>query len=304
MRALLIGAVEGTRVAAQAIADTPGWTLAAIATLPPDLASRHSDFVDLAPVAARAGAELIPVAACNAPDFLDRVRAIAPDMLFVIGWSQICGPEFRAAAGGRVVGYHPAPLPRLRGRAVIPWTILLDEKITASSLFWIDEGVDSGPLLAQHYFHVAPDETAATLYAKHMVALDAMLRELLPRLLQGELTGRLQDEKVATYATRRRPSDGQIDWRQPAEAVERLVRAVGRPYPGAFTGTGDDRITIWAARVCACADRQHASPGQVILRDDQGFAVCCGDGRALHVTDYESAQARKPALHSMLGVLG
>ena len=77
-----------------------------------------------------------------------------------------------------MVGYHPAPLPRLRGRAVIPWTILLDEKITASSLFWIDEGVDSGPLLAQRFFHIAPDETAATLYARHMTALDAMLREV------------------------------------------------------------------------------------------------------------------------------
>lgn len=301
MRALLIGAVEGTLVAAEAIAATPGWELVAIGTLPPELAARHSDFVDLAPVAARAGAALIPVPACNAPEFIEQVRNIAPDIVFVIGWSQICGPEFRAAAGGRVVGYHPAPLPRLRGRAVIPWTILLDEKITASSLFWIDEGVDSGPLLAQRFFHIAPDETAATLYARHMTALDAMLRELLPRLLQGDVAGTRQDERMATWASRRRPSDGLIDWRQPAAVVERLVRAVGRPYPGAFTMSGDERITIWAARACACADRQHASPGQVVLRDEQGFAVCCGDGRAIHVMEFESGLSRRPALHSILG---
>jgi len=300
MRALLIGAVEGTRVAAEAIAQTPGWTLAAVATLPPELAARHSDFVDLAPLAARYGAALLPVAQCNAPEFLETVQSVAADMVFVIGWSQICGPGFRSAAGGRVVGYHPAPLPRLRGRAVIPWTILLDEKITASSLFWIDDGIDSGPLLAQRFFHVVPDETAATLYAKHMAALDAMLRELLPRLAQGPVPGEPQDERVATWATRRRPGDGRIDWREPAEQVERLVRAVGRPYPGAFTDAGGDRITIWSARACACAARQHANPGQVVLRDTDGFAVRCGDGRALHVLDFE-ATARTPALHSMLG---
>ncbi|HEY0624972.1 formyltransferase family protein [Sphingomonas sp.] len=299
MRALLIGAVEGTRVAADAIAGTPGWQLAAIATLTPELAARHSDFVDLAPVAARHGASLLQVAQCNAPAFLEQMRAVAADIVFVIGWSQICGPEFRAAAGARVVGYHPAPLPRLRGRAVIPWTILLDEKITASSLFWIDDGVDSGPLLAQRFFHVAPGETAATLYAKHMAALDTMLRELLPRLARGPVPGDPQEEAIATWATRRRPSDGRIDWRDSAEQIERLVRAVGRPYPGAFTDAAAGRITIWSARVCACAARQHANPGQVVLRDAEGFAVRCGDGRALHVLDYETS--REPALHSVLG---
>jgi methionyl-tRNA formyltransferase len=183
---------------------------------------------------------------------------------------------------------------------VIPWTILLDEKITASSLFWIDDGVDSGPLLAQRFFHVAPDETAGSLYAKHMAALDAMLRDLLPRLAAGVVPGEPQDEGVATWATRRRPDDGRIDWRDSAEGIERLVRAVGRPYPGAFTETADGRITIWSARACACAERQHASPGQVVLRDAGGFAVRCGDGRALHVLEFETA-TRPPALHSLLG---
>src|SRR3546814_501635 len=121
----------------------------------------------------------------NAPDVLEAVSALAPDYVFVIGWSQICKPAFRQAAGGQVIGYHPAPLPRLRGRAVIPWTILLDEKITASTLFWIDDGVDSGPILAQRYFHIAPDETAAILYRQHMEALDRMLRESLPMIAQG-----------------------------------------------------------------------------------------------------------------------
>ncbi|HBK91291.1 MAG TPA: methionyl-tRNA formyltransferase, partial [Parvularcula sp.] len=149
MKAIVVGAVESTRVTLKALADNPRWTVSAVVTLPASLAGRHSDFVDLEPDARACGAKLIAAPNSNAPDVIEAVRAARADYAFVIGWSQICKPEFRAAAGGQVIGYHPAALPRLRGRAVIPWTILLDERITGSTLFWIDDGVDSGPILAQ-----------------------------------------------------------------------------------------------------------------------------------------------------------
>jgi methionyl-tRNA formyltransferase len=299
MRALLIGAVEGTRVALDAIAAAPDWALAAVATLPPERAARHSDYVDLTEPAEQAGARLIHVVDGNGEAFVEQVRAVAPDMVFVIGWSQLCGPALRAAVGDRIVGYHTAALPRLRGRATIPWTILLDEKISGSTLFRIDDGVDSGAILAQRFFHIAPDETAETLYAKHMKALRVMLDELLPRLAQGEVPGEVQDERLATWATRRRADDGRIDWRLPADDIHRLVRAVGRPYPGAFTLTRDTRITIWRTEHCHDGPRHHALPGQVVARDEAGFAVCCGDGRALRIV--ESDAIRPPAMHSHLG---
>ena len=299
MRALLIGAVESTRIAADAIAGAADWELAGVATLPPRLAHRHSDFVDL--TGSTADAEIILVADINSDEFLSEVRRLAPDIVFVIGWSQLCGPAFREAARGRVLGYHPAALPRLRGRGVIPWTILLDEKITASTLFWIDEGMDSGPLLAQRFFHIAPDETAASLYAKHMNALGGLLDETLPRLAVADCPGERQDDRLATWGGRRRPSDGRIDWHRPANEVERLIRAVGRPYPGAFAGDDDRRVTIWAARSWPPGQCHHALPGQVIARHDAGFAVCCGDGRAIQVTEYDAAAGKQPALHSVLG---
>ena len=301
MRALLIGAVESTRVAADAIAHAPGWTLVAIATLPPALAHRHSDFVDLTKAAAAANAPLLHAPDINSAAFLAHIETFAPDVVFVIGWSQLCGDAFRQAAGGRILGYHPAALPRLRGRGVIPWTILLDEKITASTLFWIDEGTDSGPILAQRYMHVAPDETAGSLYARHMTALGDLLAETLPRLLAGDCPGERQDDRFATWAARRRPDDGRIDWTQTAAEVERLIRAVGRPYPGAFAGDGDRRVTIWSARRQESDHRYHALPGQVIGRTDQGFVVRCGDGAAIRVSDFTGPGGKLPALHSIVG---
>lgn len=301
MRALVVGAVEGTRVAAEVIASCPGWNLAGIMTLRPDLAARHSDFADLSGEAAASGAELIHVGSSNSAEACARVAALAPDYTFVIGWSQICGPEFRAAANGKVVGYHPAALPRLRGRATLPWTILLDEKITGSSLFWIDDGVDSGDILAQRFFHVAPRETAASLYAKHMEALRAILGEALARLASGEEPRMPQDASLATYATRRRPEDGRIDWSRPAAEIDRLIRAVGRPYPGAFTELGEQRLTIWSAEPASGAGL-HAMPGQVIAIDGPTLSVVCGDGDVIRITDYISEKPDSiPGMHSILG---
>jgi methionyl-tRNA formyltransferase len=301
MQAILIGAVEGSRVALDAFLRAPDWRLAAVATLPPDLSHRHSDFVDIAGPAAAAGVETIFVRNVNSPDFLETLSRLAVDMVFVIGWSQLCGPAFRAAAGGRVIGYHPAPLPRLRGRAVIPWTILLDEKITASTLFTIDDDVDSGEILGQRFFHVAPDETAGTLYQKHMAALADLLGETLPRLARGNLAGTVQDPRLATWAARRRPEDGRIDWSRPAHEVQRLIRAAGRPYPGAFSECGGQRIVLWSAEPAPAADRHHALPGQVLARSGESFSVRCGDGGALRVTEWETPDGSPPRAHSILG---
>lgn len=298
MQAIVVGAVESTRVAVRSLAMAPGWVLDAVITLPPDLASRHSDFIDLAPDAAAAGAELVHAADSNAPPVIDLVAARRPDMVFVIGWSQICRPAFRAAAADRVIGYHPAPLPRLRGRGVIPWTILLGEPITAGTLFWIDDGVDSGDILAQQFFHVSPDETAATLYARHMAALGEMLGASLAALAAGAAPRTPQDARHATWAARRTPADGRIDWQRPAAEIERLVRAVGHPYPGAVTTARGEPLVVWAGELWPDSPRHAASPGQVIAADADSFVVRCGDGSALRVHHW---QGRAPALHSRLG---
>lgn len=299
LRAVVVGAVGSTEVLIEELERAEGWSVPLVVTLPPELHGRHSDIVDLAPHARRAGAELALVARSNDPETLERVRAASPDYVFVIGWSQIVGPEFLAIARHGSIGYHPAPLPRLRGRAAIPWTILLDEPISASSLFWIAEGTDDGDILAQQFFHVAPDETARTLYDKHMDALRAMLRGVLARLAAGEQPRTAQDERYATWATKRTAADGLIDWSCDAREIDRLVRAVGRPYPGAFTRAGPRRLTVWGGRPVAGAERHHARPGQIVAIADGMLTVCTGGG-LYAVTDWETDDGRAPAIHTIL----
>lgn len=301
MKAILIGAVESTRIALECLAQAPEWDLSAVLTLPPELDARHSDFVDLRSDAASAGAQFVPVSNINSEDALASISAAAPDYIFVIGWSQLCGPRFMSSARRGVIGYHPAPLPRLRGRGVIPWTILLEEPITASTLFRIDEGTDSGPILAQRFFHVAPDETAASLYANHMTALRTMLPTVLHNLAQGTAIETMQDERHATFAARRRPEDGRIDWSEPAKDVWRIVRACGDPYPGAWTFLGSDRIVIAAAHLVPLGQHRAAMPGQVVERTAESFTVKCGGDEGLHVSQWRRTKDGPPPLHAILG---
>ncbi|WP_395327319.1 formyltransferase family protein [Novosphingobium sp. BL-8H] len=298
LRAVVVGAVGSTAVLVEELAAAAGWELPLVVSLPEELFKRHSDLVDLRPHAARAGARMAAVARTNDPETLLLIRAAKPDYVFVVGWSQLCGPDFLGIGAKGSIGYHPAPLPRLRGRAAIPWTILLDEPISASSLFWIGAGTDDGDILAQRYFHVARDETAQGLYDKHMDALRLMLRDVLPKLAAGEQPRTVQDERYATWATRRTPADGAIDWRRPAVEIDRLVRAVGRPYPGAFTRQGDRRITVWATRPVAGAERHHALPGQIVARQGRVLTVQTGDG-LLDLVDWE-IEGTSPALHAIL----
>lgn len=276
MRTALVGAVESTRVALEALAHA-GAPPAAVFTLPPERSGQHSDFVDLAPAAAAAGSEVVYAPDVNALEALARMQALELDYLLVIGWSRLCRAPVLEVARGGAVGYHPAALPRNRGRAVIPWTILQGLEQTASTLFWMEEGADTGDLLLQEPVPVAPDETAATLYARHMEALRRMLAVAVPLLAAGNAPRLPQDHSLATYCARRTAADGWIDWSRPAREVWTLVRASSDPYPGAFTIHRGERLVVWEAEL-AGAGPYVGTAGQVQALAEGGALVRCGDG--------------------------
>lgn len=302
MRAVIVGAVDSTAATIEEVGNAPGWSVPLVVTLPDELRARHSDFYDLAPLAERAGAEIFRAANSNAQETIAAIRAARPDYLFVIGWSQICRPEFLEICPGKAIGYHPAALPRLRGRAVIPWTILLDEPITASSLFWLADGTDTGDILRQEFIHVASDETAQTLYDKHMSALRCMLPVTLAELASGVERRIPQDDRYATWAAKRTPQDGLIDWRDSAKEIDRLVRAVGRPYPGAFTDLAGAKLVIWKASPVDGAERQHAMPGQIVACEGGSLTIQTGSG-LLTIHEWQTdPDAKPPRMHQLLGV--
>lgn len=298
MIAVFVGAVEGSARALAALCES-GHAPALVVTLPPERAGDHSDFADLGPLAARHGVPLHRTARTSAPETLAAIRALAPDVILVIGWSQLVGPEFRAIPRLGVLGFHPAALPRMRGRAVIPWHILTGQRQGGATLFWIDEGTDSGPIAAQAVFPIDPDRiTARALYDRSVAEMLALLPPLMDRLSRDERPAIPQDHARATVCARRRAQDGIIDWRRPAAEIERLVRAVGPPYPGALTAGAGGPIAVAAARLHGREGYFIGLPGQVQQIDGPVLTVMCGDGRCLDLTDWTGPPPRR---HEMLG---
>lgn len=279
MRIVLIGTVESTAVTLRAMVEG-GHPPVAVISLDPALASRHSDFVDMAPLAYEVGAAFIPVRSVNTPEVVDQIVAYAPEWLVVVGWSQIVNEQLLVAARTGTVGYHPSPLPELRGRAVLAWTILLDRAWTAGSLFTLESAVDSGRILAQRRFDLDPRETLRTLMDKHLATLADMWRSLLPRMAAGEFGGTIQDASGISYCGKRTADDGRIDWTSSAVDVDRLVRAVTAPYPGAFTERAGDRLIVWEAE--PWTGPSHYGPaGQVLTVEGAEVLVACLLGEAL-----------------------
>jgi methionyl-tRNA formyltransferase len=300
MRTVFVGAVEGSLRGLRALCEAE-LAPCLVVTLPPERAARHSDFSDLSGVAMDHGCEVLLAPDINEPSVVSAIAEHAPDLALVIGWSQICRAPFRRVARLGAVGFHPAPLPRMRGRAVIPWTILTGETETGSSLFWLDDGVDSGDILLQRRFPVADLETARTLYDKHIDTLAAMLPEAVRLVASGNAPRRPQRHADATWCAKRGPEDGRIDWRAPAAETLRLIRAVGAPYPGAFTDADGAAMTVWRARPFPDGERHVAMTGQVVALTADGFAVRCGDGHCVEILEWSVADGARPRLHSKLG---
>jgi methionyl-tRNA formyltransferase len=126
---------------------------------------------------------------------------------------------------------------------------------------------------------IAPDETATTLYERVNDAHLELVRRYLPGLLAGTAPHVAQDVRRASAWPKRTPADGIVDWTTRAAFLDAWVRAQTRPYPGAFTFLGDDKVVLWRGR--AAADEGGAPVGTVLAHRDGGVVVRCGDGALL-----------------------
>ena len=226
-----------------------GYELDLIITLKDDIARSKSGRVYLDRFCKDKSIELLKINHINDPSVRDEIISRSIDYLFIIGWSQVANIELIQSTNLGVLGIHPSLLPVGRGRASIPWTILKGLTLTGVTLFKLDQGIDTGPLLAQYKIYVDEKETATTLYKKVNESHVLLIRNYLDRLLKGTLKEIVQDEKKSTFWPGRKPKDGEIDLNSSVYYAERLVRAVSKPYPGAFYIKGTSKIIIWEAHI-------------------------------------------------------
>ncbi len=183
-----------------------GADVVGVVTLPGPLDPSRSGQCSFAEVASRLGASLHETRDINAEETLEAIRALDPELIFVVGWSQLVKDPFIGLAGEGVFGMHPTLLPRHRGRAPIPWAILSGLARTGVTLFEIaDASADSGAIVGQTVVDIASDETATTLFARIADAHVELIREYVPQLLSRsdspETTGSGPRELVAKAYT-------------------------------------------------------------------------------------------------------
>jgi methionyl-tRNA formyltransferase len=226
-----------------------GGTLDLAITLHDERATNKSGRVYLDDFCGERGIDLVKIRHINDGEAIEAIRSRGIDWLFIIGWSQIAGPQVLAAPTHGVLGIHPTLLPEGRGRAPIPWAIIKGLEQTGVTLFKLDEGVDKGEIAAQEILPLSPDETATTLYERVDDAHRTIIRNVWPALSRDAIELQKQDESKATIWPGRTPEDGRIRSDMTVTDVDRLVRATTRPYPGAFTESADKLVRVWAGRI-------------------------------------------------------
>lgn len=236
-----------------------------VMTLEDDRAVRKSGRVYLDDFSQRHQVPLIKIKHINDAEAIAAIRERDIDWLFVIGWSQIAGAELLAAPTRGVIGMHPTLLPEGRGRAAVPWAIIKGLEKTGVTMFVLDEGVDTGPILGQVEIPIEPEEDAYTLYRKANDAHRELIRKVWPELVNDSVTAVPQNELFATEWHGRKPEDGAILPSMTVIEVDRLVRAVTKPYPGAYWEQDGVRWRIWRGK-----------PGDL---HDAGLVLTVSDGQ-------------------------
>jgi methionyl-tRNA formyltransferase len=263
-----------------------GAEVVGVVTLPGPLDPSRSGQCAFDEVAARLGAALHETTDVNADETVAAVRELEPELIFVVGWSQLVRDPVIGLAREGVFGMHPTLLPRHRGRAPIPWSILSGLARTGVTLFEIaDSTADSGAIVGQVTVDIAPDETATSLFARIANAHVELVSAYVPRLLARTAPRAPQDASRASSWPRRSPADGIIDWETRAAYLYDWVRAQTRPYPGAFTFLGDEKVIVWGARPVELAET--APAGTIVDLRPDGPVVACGDG-ALVLEDFQT----------------
>ena len=257
-----------------------GAEIVGVVTLPESATIDRSARCRFDEIAARFGAEYIETNDVNSELTLNALRKLEPALVFVVGWYQLVHEPFIGSATEGVFGMHPTLLPRHRGRASIPWAILAGLARTGVTLFEIvDSTADSGAIVGQAVVEIEPDDTATTLFERVGDAHLDLIREYVPRIVARTAPRLAQDPTRASTWHRRRPADGIIDWETRAPYLYDWVRAQTRPYPGAFTYLGQDKVVVWRARPVAGADA--APAGTIVAEHAEGPVVACGEGALL-----------------------
>ncbi len=210
------------------------------------------------------------------PDFAEALRRLEADVAVVIAYGRILPRAVLDAPRRGCVNVHASLLPRWRGAGPIQWAIASGDRETGVCLMQMDEGMDTGPVIACERMPIDPDETSAELGARLAQLGASLLRAKLAAWVEGAIQATPQPEDGVTYARMLTKDDGRIEWGQNARAVHDRVRGMS-PWPSASARFAGERVIVHRTEVRSERGTL-GEPGTLVRAGAGGIEVACGEG--------------------------
>lgn len=228
------------------------------------------------------------------PEVQAEFRALKPDLQVMAFVTLFVPEEFLNIPTHGSIQYHPSLLPAYRGASAINWPIIKGETETGLSIFWPDNGLDTGAVLLQKKTPISNTDTLGTVYFDRLfpMGVEAML-ESVDLVKAGKAPKIKQDEAKATYEGICRAGNAKIDWGKPWEQIDRLIRGCS-PAPGAWTTLNGAILKVFDAKPMPAKDPKGIAGklGEIAAVEADGFVVVCADGR-FKVTRVQPADGKK-----------
>jgi len=211
----------------------------------------------------------------------EEFKALKPDLQVMAFVTLFVPEEFLNIPTHGSIQYHPSLLPAYRGASAINWPIIKGESETGLSIFWPDNGLDTGDVLVQKKTPISKTDTLGTIYFDRLfpMGVEAMM-ESVDLVKTGKAPRIKQDHDKATYEGRCGPDNAKIDWGKPWEQIDRLIRGCN-PAPGAWTMLDGKKLQVFDAQPLPARDPKGIGGklGEVVAVDSDSFTVVCADGR-------------------------
>jgi len=239
----------------------------------------------------------------NSPGFVEVMRSLEPDLFVSMYFGKLFKAPLLAVPRLGCVNIHNSLLPRYRGQAPSIWAVANGDTVSGQTMHYLDEGVDTGDIIAQKSCPVTDEDTGYTLGAKLEDLGVALFKEAFPMVLSGNAPRQPQDDSLATRCRSPRPSDLRIDWTKSALGVRNFVRAFTAPMAGAYTRAAGLTGRVWEVRPTSDDERWPSGrPGDVVGVAPSGPVVRCGDGcvvlRRFGIEGLDEAESRLRMLNA------
>lgn len=232
----------------------------------------------------------------RAPEAIEEIRALKPDLIVVVAFGQILPKALLDIPPKGCINVHASLLPRYRGAAPLNWCIINGEAETGVTTMLMDVGLDTGDMLLKKTTPIDPDEDAQSLHDRLSAIGAEALAETLDLLVAGRLIPEKQDDSQSCYAPMLKKELGCIDWTQGAQEIKNLVRGI-TPWPGAYTYCDGKMLKIFRVRTSTGS----GAPSSILKADKTGIEVACARGSLIIEELQLEGKKRLPAVEFLAG---